>query len=188
MRQTLVTPAASQPVTLAEAKAQCRVLSSDEDTYLNGLIAAATTHVEKQTGRAILAQTWRLTLEGFADEITLPQSPLRSVASVTYLPPVGAAQTLSSSVYTVDTTSTPGRIVLAVDQEWPETLDSVNAVTIEYQAGYDAAPAPIKHAILLLIAHWFAHREAVNVGNITSELPMAVDALLKNYRAYGFVA
>lgn len=188
MRQMLVTPAASQPVTLAEAKAQCRVQHSDEDGFIEGLIAAATEHVEKQTGRAILPQTWRLTLERFSDEITLPQSPLRSVTSVTYIPPVGAAQTLASSVYAVDATSTPGRIVLATDQEWPETLDSVNAVTIEYQAGYTTAPAPIKHAILLLVAHWYANREAVNVGNITSELPMAVNALLTNFRAYGFVA
>jgi len=188
MRQTLVTPAASQPVTLAEAKAQCRVLSNDEDIYLEGLIAAATAHVEKQTGRAILPQTWRLTLDRFVDEITLPQSPLRSVASVTYLPPVGAAQTLASSVYTVDTTSTPGRIVLAPDQDWPETLDSVNAVVIDYDAGYTTAPAPLKHAILLLAGHWFENREAVNMGNITSELPMAVNALLTNFRAYGFVA
>ena len=188
MRQTLVTPAASQPVTLAEAKVQCRVLHNDEDALITGLIAAATAHVEKQTGRAILAQTWRLTLEGFADSITLPQSPLRSVTSVKYLNAAGTEQTLASSVYVVDATSTPGRIVLAADNDWPVTADSPNAVVVEYQAGYDAAPAPIKHAILLLIGHWFANREAVNVGNITSELPLAVDALLKNFRAYGFVA
>jgi len=186
MRQTLVTPAASQPVTLSEAKAQCRVLSNDEDAYINGLIAAATAHAEKQTGRAILPQTWRLTLERFENEITLPQSPLRSVASVSYLDAAGASQTLANSVYTVDVTSTPGRIVLAKDQEWPETLESVNAVTIEYEAGYTVAPAPIKHAILLLIGHWFAHREAV--GEAAEELPLAVDALLVNFRAYGFVA
>jgi uncharacterized phiE125 gp8 family phage protein len=188
MRQTLVTPAASQPVTLTEAKAQCRVLHTDEDTFLTGLIAAATAHVEKQTGRAILPQTWRLTLERFEDEITLPQSPLRSVASVKYLDAAGAEQTLPSSFYVADTTSTPGRIVLAADKDWPVTADSPNAVVIEYEAGYAAAPAPIKHAILLLVGHWYANREAVVVGSINSDLRMAVDALLVNYRAYGFVA
>jgi len=36
----------------------------------------------------------------------------------------------------------------------------------------------IRAAMLLLIAHWYENREAVVVGTITSELPMAVDALL----------
>lgn len=43
----------------------------------------------------------------------------------------------------------------------------------------------ITTAMLLLIAHWYAHREAVVVGTITSEVPMAVASLLQPYRIYG---
>lgn len=39
-------------------------------------------------------------------------------------------------------------------------------------------------AMLLLIGHWYANREAVNVGNITSELPLGVDALLMQHRRW----
>lgn len=39
-------------------------------------------------------------------------------------------------------------------------------------------------AMLLLISHWFENREAVVIGTITSELPMAVDALIKPYQHY----
>lgn len=186
MGQTLVTPPASFPVTLEEAKAQCRVRHSDEDTFINGLIAAATEHVEKQIGRAIIAQTWRLTLDQFSDAMQLPLSPVIGVDLVEYSDPDGFTQTASASLYTVDTVSEPGWVVLNNTAEWPETIDAVGAVRITYEAGYTTVPAPIKHAILLLIGHWFNHREAV--GDPAQALPMAVDALLVNYRAYGFVA
>ncbi len=39
-------------------------------------------------------------------------------------------------------------------------------------------------AMLLLIGHWYANREAVNVGNITSELPLGVEALLMQHRRW----
>jgi len=38
---------------------------------------------------------------------------------------------------------------------------------------------------LLLVGHWYSNREAVNIGNITSEVPLAVEALLQPYRIYG---
>ena len=37
-------------------------------------------------------------------------------------------------------------------------------------------------AILLLIGHFYANREAVNVGNIVTQMPLAVDALMQPYR------
>ncbi|EFE8216079.1 head-tail connector protein [Enterobacter ludwigii] len=43
----------------------------------------------------------------------------------------------------------------------------------------------VKAAMLLLIGHWYANREAVNIGNITSDVPFAVEALLQPYRIYG---
>ncbi|MCL6744432.1 head-tail connector protein [Kosakonia sp. R1.Fl] len=43
----------------------------------------------------------------------------------------------------------------------------------------------IRTVMLLLIGHWYANREAVNIGNITSEIPLAVEALLQPHRIYG---
>lgn len=42
----------------------------------------------------------------------------------------------------------------------------------------------IRLVILLLVGHWYANREAVSDKN-TSEMPLAVDALLQPYRIYG---
>lgn len=43
----------------------------------------------------------------------------------------------------------------------------------------------VRTAMLLLIGHWYTNREAVNIGNITSSVPLAVEALLQSYRIYG---
>ncbi|MEC3905372.1 head-tail connector protein, partial [Leclercia adecarboxylata] len=43
----------------------------------------------------------------------------------------------------------------------------------------------IEMAMLLLIGHWYANREAVNVGNVTSALAFSTEALLQPYRIYG---
>ncbi|PTA87460.1 hypothetical protein CWM66_26390 [Kosakonia sp. H7A] len=43
----------------------------------------------------------------------------------------------------------------------------------------------IRTAMLLLIGHWYANREAVNISNITSEIPLATEALLQPHRIYG---
>lgn len=43
----------------------------------------------------------------------------------------------------------------------------------------------VKAAMLLLIGHWYSNREAVNIGNITTAVPFAVEALLQPYRIYG---
>lgn len=42
----------------------------------------------------------------------------------------------------------------------------------------------IRMAMLLLIGHWFANREAVS-GNSLNEVPLAVEAILQPYRIYG---
>lgn len=39
-------------------------------------------------------------------------------------------------------------------------------------------------AMLLLIGHWYANRESVVIGSISSELPLAVDSLIKPYQYY----
>lgn len=43
----------------------------------------------------------------------------------------------------------------------------------------------ITTAMLLLIGHWYANREAVVVGASPSAVPMAVESLLQPYRIYG---
>ena len=53
MSLTLITPAAAEPITLAEARAQCRIDGTDEDALLTIAIAAARSRAEHETGRRV---------------------------------------------------------------------------------------------------------------------------------------
>lgn len=176
--------AASEPVTLDEVKAQSRIETTDEDTYLGGLIAAARAHVESYCGLRIITQTVAAKCDSFADLETLPIAPVASVSSVTYVDPAGATQTLSASVYEVRADGLTASIVLKYGQAWPSIQDG-SRITVTAICGTATAPAEIKHAILMLTAHWFNNREAVGQNN-TAPVPMAVEALLANWRRYAF--
>jgi uncharacterized phiE125 gp8 family phage protein len=189
MARTLVTAPASEPISLSEAKDHLRVTSTDDDTYITSLIKVARQHVEVVTSRALITQTWDYFLDSFSDEMEIPKAPLQSVTSIKYIDTDGNTQTLSTSVYTVDADSDPGKVLLAYNQSWPSVRSVNHAVTIRFDAGYGAAtdvPEPIRQAMLLLIGHYYENRQQVIVGTITASLPMAVDALLAPYKVRYF--
>lgn len=182
---------ASAPVTLAEAKAHLRVTASTEDTLIGALVEAATQHLDGWQGilgRALVQQSWELTLDAFpADEeaIRIPLPPVSSVVSVTYLDAAGAQQTMPPGDYVVDTLSPDAWITLAAGETWPDTLDRINAVTVRFVTGYGAAadvPAPIRAAILLIIGDLYANREGQSDRAIT--VNPTVDNLLRPYRVF----
>jgi uncharacterized phiE125 gp8 family phage protein len=164
------TSAIACPVTLAEAKLHLRVDHTDEDTYIQTLIEAATGWAEEYTGRAFSSSTWVKVLPEFPseDEIILERAPLISVTSVVYRDEDNAAQTMAAADYQVDTRSEPGKIVLAKDTDWPDTYERIDAVAVTFTAGYSTVPAGVKQAILLMVGHMYAHREEVTVG-VTSQ-------------------
>jgi hypothetical protein len=62
---------ASEPVTLAEAKLWARIDSTVDDALVTSLIAAARQYAEDYTSRAIITQSWRMTLDRFPGFSTL---------------------------------------------------------------------------------------------------------------------
>lgn len=180
---TTVAPA-SEPITVDEVKAQSRIESTDEDTYLAVLIAAARAHVESMCGIAVITQTRVVKCDGFDDFDRLPIGPVASIASITYVDTDGNTQTLATSVYELRSDGLSASIVLKSGQSWP-TIQTGSRITVTAVCGTAAAPAEIKQAMLLMTAHWYMNREAVAQDNL-APLPLAVDALLANWRRYAF--
>jgi uncharacterized phiE125 gp8 family phage protein len=182
-----VTDAATEPLSLAEAKVHLRVDSSDEDDYITALIKVARLECENKTQRALITQTWETTLERFTDSIQLRFPPLIEVSSVKYLDESEVEQTLATSVYRVDVYAEPACVIRAYGQEWPTVLPGhPNAVRVRYTAGYGAAsavPAALKQWMLLHIAHWYDNRTA-GVKSMQT-LPL-LDGLLDPYRIVMF--
>lgn len=99
--QRLVEPTV-EPITLAEAKAQCKVEFSDDDALLTALISAARDYAENRIERSLCTQTWMLTLDSFPGPslmgvpfgrgysiprhaIVLERPPVQSIMSITYV-------------------------------------------------------------------------------------------------------
>ena len=76
---------AEEPVSLAEARAFLRVDDTAEDGLITTLIGAARLHVEGVTGRALLAQSWRVVLDAWPDDrqVRLPVTPFMAVTEIT---------------------------------------------------------------------------------------------------------
>jgi uncharacterized phiE125 gp8 family phage protein len=186
----IVTPPASEPVTLSEAKAQLSVTSSAHDTRITSLITTARRQVERYLKRALITQTWKVYYNCFHAVMELPYPPLQSVTHVKYYDDSGTLQTLSSDLYWEDLASEPGKIVRKYDAVYPELLAGrPNAVEIQYVAGYGDAedvPEDIRHAILMLVTDYFDNRGEVVVGSIAQRIPGFIKDLVHDYRMYDF--
>ncbi len=187
-------------VSVEEAKEQIRLLNSDHDAPIERLIKAATEAVERYTGRALITQTWRLALDEFpcrylntqqrnhyqypTNEIRLPRPPLLAITSIVYVDQDGNDQTISNTLYNATADLEPARVEPAYGQVWPVARCEREAVRVTYTAGYGAdsssVPEAIRHAILLMVAQWFAYREPV--GDVQSfTVPMSAKWLLDSY-------
>lgn len=118
-------------------------------------------------------------------EIEIPMPPLISVESLTVYDDDDVATVVDPAIYFTDTGSTVGRIVLRRCETWPCASRTANAIEVAWTCGYGEAGAdvdePIRHAMLLLVSHWFQNRDAVvGVDNRDSstQLPLGVPELL----------
>lgn len=202
-----ITAPAIDPVGLDdEAKVQCGVDDAERDGYIQNLIARATSYVETITGRALISQKWDLYPCAFpyASCIELPLGRLLSLDGFEYTDTAGVARTWTvlagnlrdSALVTrahIDLISEPAKLELAYGQIWPtEILKTSNPIKITGTFGYGTAAADVqpelRQALLLLIDHWFRHREAVMIGEfgaITSaKVELAFESLIAPFRIY----
>jgi uncharacterized phiE125 gp8 family phage protein len=203
MALKIITAPTVEPVNLAETKIHLRVDSSTEDNYINSLIKSAREAVENLTGRALITQTLEYLISNWPNhEIKLPRAPLQSVTSIKYTDSAGNEYILDVSKYVVNPDTEPGLIVPAIGYSWPSiSLKPTGAITINYIAGYPPSnielpdyqanvPAGLKHAILLLVGHWYEQRQPVNIGTSVTQIPFTVKWLCDSYRVHhwGFEA
>lgn len=173
----------------AAAKAWCRVLIDTEDTLIDGLVSAAVATIEAQTGKFMSVKDFTQELAGFPCQapytIKLSRGPIATIDAIEYDPSDGTAAEEVDDFRLVEGPN--GALLPAFGETWPTTLEGPAAVRISGTAGYADGEAPeLDQAALMLVAHWYMNREAVNVGsNIASELPLGVQSLIGPYRPKG---
>lgn len=146
--ETLVAPA-TEPVTLAQARAFLRVGTDGDDTVLTSLLLAAREAVEARLGCALVTRTIRQRFLGPRRfDVGLPGILVPGRGPATSLV---AARTIAG-----DGTETlaPLNLVRLVDGRFVLTAPlfaNVVGLSIDYQAGYGSTPASVPEAFKVAI-------------------------------------
>lgn len=199
----LVTAPAAEPITLDQAKAQLRITFDQQDDLIRSHIKDARCRCEDHTGRAIITQTWKLTLDRWPCRpnecganryaIFLPRPPVQSVTSVKYYDTVGVQQTLVSGTDYITQISDPvTRICPYPGTPWPTVkTDYPGAIEVVFVCGYgtvtldeennEVPPANIPGGLVrgmkMLLTHFHENPSEEVIGTITSQHSLAADKL-----------
>ena len=94
----------------------------------------------------------------------------------------GTFMALPLSGFSFDLVSRHPRVIRRQGTPTPEPGRRLNGIEIAVTCGFGAqhadVPAPIRQALLLLVAHWYEHRDPGEIGTSEAHVPQAVTALL----------
>lgn len=187
MALVLTAGPAAEPVTVGDAKAHLRIDGATEDVLIGSLLLTSRLHIEQALSIALITQQWRLVLDRWTkrNAVEIPLSPLQEVSAVRVRQSPAAFETLMPTTYVVDLASKPPRLVWNGAPR-PDPQVAANGIEIDFTAGFGATaasvPAPLKHAILMLTAHWYEHRDPIEVGSTSARIPDAVNDLIQPFR------
>ncbi len=184
----LLTLPAVKPLSLSEAKAQLRVEHSDDDLLIDRLINVAVTYTDVQgsLGHAMISQKWgQWVAANPSQTVRLILGPVIEVTAVKYYDVDGVLQTATLSDFEVTGTEFATIIGPKAGYSWPVTAQRSDAIRIEYTIGYGTSasdvPETIRHAIMLLVGHWYDNRENSGMDEL-SNIPFGYDALIGMHR------
>lgn len=182
MRYKVTSISSNLVVTLAEAKLWLKIDSdTTEDALITSLVHSAVNDFESYCNRAVRAITVEMKFDSFDDIIQLMRSPVSAISGITYTDADGTSQTLSSSVYDLDTWSLPNRVVLKYGQEYPAATD----IKVTYTAGYSSVaniPDGIKTVLKVIIRDYYKNRDNPNRRWTTM-----VERMMEHYRINAFL-
>ena len=185
MAKALITGPAGLPVTLAQVKQHLRIETDVDDAYLVELAKSATAHVEAETGKSLLQQTWRIYLDRLPhDQIALlPVSPVISVGPVTVYGADSNPAIVTADNYQIDRRSEPARLLF---KHALPVAQAMNGIEIDVVAGFGVAavevPGQLLRAILVLCAHWYAFRGSASDAALMGSTPRGFDALVAPFK------
>ncbi len=178
----LITPTEVEPITLEQLKGHLKITWDSEDDTLRLYLRAARDWVETYTRRAIMPQTWRLSMDDFPPGIgyiELPFGKCQPVDQITYYDVDGVQQTLTGPTsqtpganYQEDLSSTEGaKVRPPIDGDWPSVQsDRIAGVEIDFTAGWADAysvPPSITTAVLYRATDYYAFRGSDDEGDGT---------------------
>jgi uncharacterized phiE125 gp8 family phage protein len=185
MSSILLTPPATEPWTLIEAKAFLRVEHNDDDAVITSLISAARGQIEAQTRCGLIAQTWRIVRDTWPDDgrIALRIGQLRNVVAVRTFDFNNTAVALDTGRFVIDKTS---GVIAAPPWSLPPPGRAIAGIELDVEIGFGTAateiPPVLRHAVRSLVAHWYDNRGLIAIGGNVAMMPGSVNAMIASYR------
>jgi Phage gp6-like head-tail connector protein len=121
-------------------------------------------------------------LAASASALRLPHGPVKSVDAVRVYADDGTFVLIPVTGFALALFSRPARIARRIATSLPTPGRALNGIEFAITAGFGATPAdvpsPIRQALLLLVAHWYEHRDPGEIGTAATQVPATVSALL----------
>jgi uncharacterized phiE125 gp8 family phage protein len=170
----VLTPPASEPISLEEAKRQIGLMEDqvEHDDLLAGQIATARRLVEQRLGIAILATEYRATWRSAPAILRLPAPPLLTGSAYSLTVTSDGEELAEGDDYEIDLDAVPAEIELSAG--------AGTKVVVTYWAGVepgDAIDPLLRSAMLAYVDHQFNNR-GVLASESSTELPQAFETLL----------
>lgn len=182
MSVVVLTPPASEPVSLAEAKLFLRIDHDVEDELIATLIAAAREAVEAGCGRALITRRVRESLDIWRRDAVggalLSVGPATAVVAVRLIAPNGSESVIDSDRYRLDGARDRPRLVF--EAGLPATLRSAGGVEIDYDAGLADEPEDLPVALRLAVLHVTATLYETRQGG--ARIPETARALMAPFQ------
>lgn len=190
------TYAATDYITLTEAKTHLRVTGTDDDTYIGALLEAAFSIASEYVGYPLKKSTVQFVFdEGNSDEdnILRIMSRILSISSVQYYDDDGVLHTADYApinnvfgnygvnIYLneLESDSVTDKYLVTAVAGWEIVGASVDQAMI--------FPKSIKQAILMIISNLYDNRQDLVIGASMAEMPQNSKWMLNPYKMYAFV-
>lgn len=185
-----VTGAPASLITLAEAKDHLEIDHTDKDAFITALVAAASQMIDGydgMIGKTVGEQTIAYSISDTPpDHIDLPVFPVKSLQSVSYFDTGGNPQTINVNNFRLVGNEDYAWLETVDGFTWPTVFDRHDAITFSLLCGFAEVPEAIKHAVKLMVGHWFENREAASEKSVKA-IDWAIEALAGRYRK-GWIA
>jgi len=173
-----VTPAAAEPILLADAKEYLRIDAGDTgfDSELAVHISSARERAEVTTGTRLITQVVEVRADSFADLAHLPIGPVQTLDEIRYLDSAGAEQLLDPLLYELQGAELNRAVAPAIGTSWPSAYVRAGAVRVVLTVGYGDDGAAVPPAIMIAML-----REIRAVFDDTS---FDIEPLLRSFRIW----
>lgn len=205
--------AATDYVSLAEAKQHLRVTSTADDTYISNLLSMAIDACGQYLGYSVRKASVQYGFDSLVGQpaimnpvngteqpvgnlLRIP-SRVISLTSVQYVDDNNTAQAFNDYIVSPQPLGTYGRTIFITSAP-SSTTDDVTKYLVTVTEGFELAtatgvdagllfPQAIKFAALLLVGQMYDNRQAIVTGTIQARMEYGMEFLLQPYRAMQFI-